>query len=188
MELLDIVDEQGCPTGKTEERSIVHANGLRHRTSHVWIARSVSGRWQVLLQKRALNKDSFPGKYDTSSAGHIPAGVEPLDSAIRELEEELGIKAAPEQLEFIGSISIFFEKEFHGKMFKDNEKVSVFLFNGDVDIDHIAVQKEEIDSVAWFDLEETFEACMAHDPRFCVPVKGLALVRDYLERKSPMAE
>lgn len=51
------------------------------------------GKWQMLLQKRASGKDSFPGCYDTSSAGHIHAGDEPLDSALRELEEELGIKA-----------------------------------------------------------------------------------------------
>ena len=36
--------------------------------------------------------------YDTSSGGHIPTGAEPLASALRELEEELGIRARPEQL------------------------------------------------------------------------------------------
>ena len=45
----------------------------------------------VLLQKRSENKDSFPGSYDISSAGHIPSGVDFLESALRELEEELGI-------------------------------------------------------------------------------------------------
>ena len=53
------------------------------------------------LQKRALTKDSFPGRYDTSSAGHIQAGDEPLKSAMRELKEELGIAAKPEQLQFV---------------------------------------------------------------------------------------
>ena len=35
MELLDIVDENGIPTGETVERSIAHAKGIRHRTSNV---------------------------------------------------------------------------------------------------------------------------------------------------------
>ena len=39
MELLDIVDENGIPTGKTIERKIAHSEGIRHRTAHVWIIR-----------------------------------------------------------------------------------------------------------------------------------------------------
>lgn len=30
MELLDVVDENGIPTGETVERSIAHAKGIRH--------------------------------------------------------------------------------------------------------------------------------------------------------------
>jgi len=47
-----------------------------------------------------MNKDSFPCRYDTSSAGHIQAGDEPLESAVRELSEELGIQANPDDLRF----------------------------------------------------------------------------------------
>lgn len=39
MELLDVVDEYGCPTGQKIERSIAHSEGIRHRTAHVWIVR-----------------------------------------------------------------------------------------------------------------------------------------------------
>lgn len=57
MELFDIVDEYGNPTGETVERSVAHANGFRHRTAHIWIAREIEGKRQVLLQKRALTED-----------------------------------------------------------------------------------------------------------------------------------
>ena len=80
MEYIDIVDEQGNPTGEKVERSIAHSQGIRHRTAHIWIVRKVNGRYQVLMQKRAMNKESFPGMFDTSSAGHIQAGDEPLES------------------------------------------------------------------------------------------------------------
>ena len=66
------------PTGEVVERSVAHSKGILHRTAHVWIIRKVEGRWQVLLQKRSMENDSYPGLYDTSSAGHIPAGEEPL--------------------------------------------------------------------------------------------------------------
>ena len=39
MELLDIVDENGKPTGETIERKTAHSEGIRHRTAHVWIVR-----------------------------------------------------------------------------------------------------------------------------------------------------
>ena len=47
MELLDIVDENGIPTGKTIERKIAHSEGIRHRTAHVWIIRKKIGRAHV---------------------------------------------------------------------------------------------------------------------------------------------
>jgi isopentenyldiphosphate isomerase len=181
MELIDIVDEFGNPTGEIVERSIAHKDGIRHRTAHVWIARKVEEKWKVLLQKRAMTKDSFPGRYDTSSAGHIQAGNEPLESAIRELSEELGILAEPEQLEFAGTFHIQYEKEFHNKMFKDNEIAFVYVYLENVDIEKVIVQEEELDCVEWFDLEETYKECIAHNKKFCVPVKGLETAMGYLK-------
>ena len=35
MEILDVVDETGAPTGETVERTEAHREGVRHRTSHV---------------------------------------------------------------------------------------------------------------------------------------------------------
>ena len=84
MEYLDICDEDGQPTGQIVPRSIAHRDGILHRTAHVWIVRDNAGRIQILLQKRSMEKESFPGLYDTSSAGHIPSGSEPLPSALRD--------------------------------------------------------------------------------------------------------
>ena len=81
-EYLDIVDENALPTGKIAERAVAHREGIPHRTSHLWLVRKRDDRIQILLQKRALTK-SFPGCYDISSAGHIPAGQEYLSSAVR---------------------------------------------------------------------------------------------------------
>lgn len=41
MEILDICDELGNPTGKTVEREIAHQQGILHRTAHVWILKNV---------------------------------------------------------------------------------------------------------------------------------------------------
>ena len=118
MELLDVVDENGIPTGETVERSIAHAKGIRHRTSHVWLLRRRSEGVEVLLQKRSDDKDSFPGCYDTSSAGHIPAGVDFEDSALRELREELGLTADSSELNDCGLIRIQSESFFMGHLLR----------------------------------------------------------------------
>ena len=181
MELLDVVDENGIPTGETVERSIAHAKGIRHRTSHVWLLRRRSEGVEVLLQKRSDNKDSFPGKFDTSSAGHIQAGDEPLESALRELKEELGISATPEQLHFAGTFPISFAKEFHGKMFRDEEIAFVYIYQEPVNTAELVLQTEEVEEVQWFDLEEVYEQCGKRREIFCAPEGGLGVVRSYLK-------
>ena len=105
-EILDIVDEQGRPTGQTVPRAVAHAEGIRHRTSHVWILRRHAGRVEVLLQMRCQAKDSFPGCYDISSAGHIPAGCDFVESALRELREELGVTLPADALQECGTLPL----------------------------------------------------------------------------------
>lgn len=48
-------------------------------------------RAQILVQKRAACKDSFPSCWDVSCAGHLSAGETAENAAIAELAEELGI-------------------------------------------------------------------------------------------------
>ena len=169
MELFDVIDSKGNPAGQIVSREKAHAEGIPHRTAHIWIIRKKEGRVQILLQKRSQNKDSFPGKFDTSSAGHIQAGDEPLESALRELKEELGISATPEQLHFAGTFPISFAKEFHGKMFRDEEIAFVYIYREPVNTAELVLQTEEVEEVQWFDLEEVYEQCGKHREIFCVP-------------------
>ena len=184
MEFIDIVDKNGLPTGKITERKIAHTEGIRHRTAHIWIIREYRGRIQVLLQKRSVNKDSFPGKYDTSSAGHIQAGDEPQESALRELSEELEIFAAADELVYAGKFPILYKKEFYGKMFHDNEIAFVYIYTEPVNIKNLTLQKEEVEEVRWFDLEETYHACVQNDPAFCVPLGGFKLIAEYVNQNT----
>lgn len=114
MEWLDVVDDQGNPTGETVERTKAHQKGIRHRTAHVWLMREHQGKVEILLQKRSAGKDSHPGCYDISSAGHIPAGVDWLSSARRELLEELGLKAEEKEFVYCGQRKIYWKDNFMG--------------------------------------------------------------------------
>ncbi len=180
-EYFDIVDEDGIPTGKVIDRETAHRDGILHRTAHVWVVRPSDKGFDILLQKRSMEKDSFPGQYDTSSAGHIPAGEEPVPSAIRELKEELGIEAKPEQLHFVIAFRIRYEKEFHGRLFCDNEVARVYVYCDPVDIRSLVLQKSEVDEVRWFDIDEVWEEIQHDRRRFCVPAESLDALRYYLK-------
>ncbi len=185
MEFLDIVDESGQLTGKTVSRQDAHEYGILHRTAHVWVVREQNGHTEVLLQKRSEEKESYPGMYDTSSAGHIPAGEEPLPSALRELSEELGISAAPDQLQYAGTFRVRYEKVFHGSLFRDNEVTQVYVYSEPVEIESLQLQESEVSEVRWFDLEAVWNEIQSGDrSRFCVPTAGLEILKAYLEQAS----
>ena len=199
MEYFDIVDINGMPTGETVSRDEAHDKGIPHRTVHTWVVKKEGTGCKILLQKRSAEKDSFPGMYDTSSAGHISAGDEPLESAIRELGEELGIGAAKDDLSFAGKFHFTYEVEFRGKMFRDDQVAFVYVFDKPVDINTLTLQTEEVEEVKWFDLEETYRECIRRDnnmaegnktggmaasdmtsSNFCVPTEDLEILRKYL--------
>ena len=39
MELFDVIDSKGNPTGQIVSREKAHAEGIPHRTAHIWIIR-----------------------------------------------------------------------------------------------------------------------------------------------------
>lgn len=176
MEILDIVDESGNPTGKTVDRETAHRNGIRHRTSHVWIVRQSSGSAQVLLQKRSMNKDSYPGCYDISSAGHIPSGESFTGSAVRELKEELGVCASEDELIFCGRRRFSYTKTFHGKLFCDNQVSNVYILFRDAECGSFILQKSEIDEVRWMDINQCINMVLNNKFPNCIHMEELRMI------------
>jgi 16S rRNA (adenine1518-N6/adenine1519-N6)-dimethyltransferase len=93
-EKLCVVDAEDRVIG-CEARDLVHVNNLRHRATHVIIFNRFG---EVFLQKRSLWKDTHPGKWDSSAAGHVDAGESYEQSARRELREEIGIECPIEKI------------------------------------------------------------------------------------------
>lgn len=180
LELLDILDENGNRTGQTRERSLVHADGTWHATSHVWIIKKRGdGGVDVLLQKRSSRKDSFPGCYDISSAGHLPAGSDFLSSAVRELEEELGLKVNPEDLEFLDYITLKKDLEFYGRPFLDRQISAVYLYRGEVDINKLQLQKSEVESVVFMDYDVVLQEILSKNPKYCIFSQEFMMLKYY---------
>lgn len=98
-EMLEIYDQDLTKIG-CKPRSIVHQMGYLHAVCHLWITDLENH--QIFYQRRSLDKDSFPGYYDTTSAGHIGVNELPVHSMLREAQEEIGLTLKASQLIHLG--------------------------------------------------------------------------------------
>lgn len=139
-ELLDHVDADDVVIG-TVARAVAHRDGIPHRAVHV-IVWNPDGR--ILLQKRAADKASFPGFWDTSVGGHVGAGEGYLPTALRECAEELGIRIEASDLSRIG-------KHLFDEMATDLEWVESWaLVHGGP----FRPDPAEVERVDWFTADE----------------------------------
>ena len=118
------------------------------------------------MQKRALVKITFPGRWDTSAAGHVSAGESAEETARREVQEELGLTELPE-MEFlligkcVGSL--------HGGSFKEYEFEHVYAIFIDDDLLpklKFNLQETEVMDVQWMPIEKVREAWKRKDDAF----------------------
>lgn len=170
MEMIDVRNRDGSVTGEVKEREAIHRDGDLHGTSHVWLVRyrPKTGSAEVLLQKRSANKDSFPGCYDISSAGHIPAGEDFLPSALRELKEELGLTAKAEDLHEAFVHIGYKEAVFYGQLFRNYEYSHVYLYEWDGEPEELQLQPEEVESVLWMDYRRLSESIHQATLNHCI--------------------
>lgn len=82
-----IVDTENSVIGSTA-RQIMREQGLIHRACYILVFNKKN---ELFVQKRTETKDIYPGYYDIAAGGVVLAGESYLESAVRELAEELGI-------------------------------------------------------------------------------------------------
>ncbi len=87
-ELLVVVDENDNILDYLP-RQEVHQKKLLHRTISVVILNS---KGEVVLQKRSMAQDTYPGMLGNAVGGHVTKGKSYDETAEREAFEELGIK------------------------------------------------------------------------------------------------
>ena len=93
-EIFDVVDRDDKVLYQAP-RSVVHANRWLHRAVHIFVFNS---RGELLIHRRSATKDEAPLKCTSSASGHLSAGEDYATAAVRELEEELGLKTTVEYL------------------------------------------------------------------------------------------
>ncbi|MEM5564943.1 NUDIX domain-containing protein [Psychroserpens sp. AS72] len=147
-EFIDIVDQQGNPTGVSATKSEIHAKGHFHNTAHVWFYDSDGN---ILLQQRAASKSICPLLWDVSVAGHIDAGETPEQAAVREVKEEIGVDISEDQLIKIGVFECF---QSYPNGIIDNEFHHTFIVETNLWIDDFIPQKEEVEALKYVSMYE----------------------------------
>ena len=141
-ELLQIVDElTGEPTGEHVARKEALEKKLWCRTTNIFVLNS---KGEILCHQRSLNKERFPGSWSTHFGGHITEGESFKISALKEIEEEIGIKVNAFQLipwrTSKKSISRIWIRDF------------ITVYDGPME--NLKIQKSEIETVKWFNADE----------------------------------
>lgn len=96
-EFLDIYDENGCKTGRVIERGQPLGPGGFHLGAIVLV---MNRQGELLCTKRSPEKRLYPGMWENTGGGAL-AGETSLSAAVRELWEETGISAKPEELSYL---------------------------------------------------------------------------------------
>lgn len=151
-EIFDVVDENDRVTGQLT-RGEVHARKLTHRAVHVFV---FNKRGDLLLQQRSMFKDAHPGVWDSSVSGHLDAGEDYAAAAVRELEEEMGIRveSAPEEIARIAACEATGRE--HVRLYRTRHSGSV------------SFPAAEVSAAAWFPVAE-LEAWIAARPEDFAP-------------------
>ena len=144
IELIDLLTPDGLPTGLTKPKADVHRDGDWHRAAHLWI---VDGHGRVLLQRRAEVKESWPGLWDVSVAGHVNAGEGAREAAVREAFEELGLRVAADELTQLGTLR--YQAVLNGGTYIENELHEVFFVRREVELASLRLDPAEVAEVAF---------------------------------------
>lgn len=143
-EFMDIVDDGDRVIGR-DTRERVHKDYQIHRGVHVIIVNSDN---EVLIQRRSFKKDYYPGYYDISVGAQVSSGESYEESALRELEEEIGCTHGD-------IVPIAYYDAYSSRQ---REKRKVFLHRCDgpfrADLDEV----EELEFVSQSNLRETLDS------------------------------
>lgn len=151
MELLKIYDDHNEATNELVDRDIVHTKGLWH---HEILVVVINEKKQILLQKRSWKRKYYPGKW-ALCAGHVIGNEKEYKTAIRELEEEIGLKIKKSDLKFIG---------IHKKNDPTNKKFSyIYLAHTNMKIDEYIIQEEELSALKYVPISKLIRLTKSND-------------------------
>ena len=138
-ELVIIVDKENNEVEVVPRREM-RSGRLRHRATYILV---FNAKGELFVQKRTQTKDVFPGYYDIAAGGVVLAGESYEEGAVRELEEELGIRETP-----LTSLFDFYYEDEHIRLWG---RAFSCTFDGE-----LVLQEEEVESGEFMEVDEVF--------------------------------
>lgn len=143
MEKYELVDAKGNKTGKilTSEEIYYIDNipdGCYISVVGVVI---INDKNEVLLQKRSKFKKFNPNKWGVCG-GKVNLGETPIDTGIRETQEEIGVVLNKNEFNFL---VMDIDKKFH---------FIVYYIRKNIDLNECKLQEKELEKVKYFKIEE----------------------------------
>lgn len=147
MEQIDFFDNHFNHMGQTSIDEI-HQQGLWHQTVACWLYNPL--KKIIYLQLRGPKNRVGANTFDASSSGHLSAG-ETKEDGFRELYEELGILARPQQADYLG----YYLNVVHLPNYINNEFCHIYLIPTDKTVDDFVLQKGEVSNIFELKIENT---------------------------------
>jgi isopentenyldiphosphate isomerase len=164
-EIVAIVDEHNTVIGAASRREM-RAKNLPHRSTYILVFNSQGA---LYVQKRTLTKDIFPGYYDPAAGGVVLAGESYEQGAVRELEEEMGIRDVP--------LTWLFDFYFTDERTRVWGGAFSCVYDG-----KMVLQEEEVEDVVLITIDEILRR-VETEP---FTPDGLYVLRRYLEQREQL--
>jgi len=161
MEYNDIYDKDKKLTGRIHRRGTPWKKGEYGLVVCVWV---YDGKGKLLLTRRAPEK-SFAGTWE-NSGGAAQAGETSLQAICRELREETGIKAAPEEFQLLDT----------GR--DRNAHYDFYCLRRSSADTEIVLQPGETDAAKWVTFEQVHE--MIEKKQICKVIANQFLLQEPL--------
>ena len=138
MELLDVYNDEGVPTGRVVQRGTPTEEFKKGE--HIGIVQiyiqNFKGDFLVEKSSKTTGYRYLP------VSGHILSGEAPIDAIIRETKEEIGLDLTKEEIGNVGFFVIDFPVRF------------IYYIKKNINLDDLYLQKEEVESVSYMSASE----------------------------------
>jgi len=141
MEIFDLYDKDLNLLDKKMIRGGTNEDGEFHLVVHIWIKNS-EGKY--LIQQRNKETDRTPNQW-ACTGGAVTTGEDSITGAIRETEEEIGIRFTKEEMVRVGR---FFSEG------STNYITDLYVIKKDVLIKDCVLDINEVKQVQYFTLKE----------------------------------